>query len=177
VTLSLASLATLALAAILLTLFWANLKKNASNMLGIICPLTCFFPLPFSRTNALSSEVFRFCSLVGRHFPTHFHVERNLRATFARAIYSGVSQHMNLAVRRMQLSVAARVRAPAIAPTSVLSPFVSLSRFRLVPRAPAKFSSSHALLIPRLSSILTDSLAASRKALRPGSEGLEDEAD
>jgi hypothetical protein len=136
-----------------------------------------FFPLPFSRTNALSSEVLKFCSFVDSHFPPHFLVGRNIRATFARAIYSGVSRHMNLAVRRMQLSVAARVRAPAIAPASVLSPFVSLSKFRLIPRAPAKFSSSHALLIPRLSSIMTDSLADSRKASRLGSEGLEDEAD
>jgi hypothetical protein len=112
-----------------------------------------FFPLPFSRTNALSSEIFRFCEAVDKHFPNHFCVERKLRATFARAIYVRVSQHVNLAVRRMQLSVAARVKVPAISPATILSPFVSLSRFRLVPRAPAKFSSHHALL----SSILSGS--------------------
>ena len=133
-----------------------------------------FFPLPFSRTNALSSEVFNFCALVDRHFPSHFHVHRKLRATFARAIYCGVAQHVNLAVRRMQLSVAARVKAPAISPAAVLSPFVSLSRFRLVPRAPAKFSSSHALLIPCLSSILAENLA---DASRVSSEGWVEEVD
>jgi ribonuclease HI len=125
-----------------------------------------FFPLPFSRTNALSSEVFNFCALVDRHFPSHFHVHRKLRATFARAIYCGVAQHMNLAVRRMQLSVAA-----------VLSPFVSLSRFRLVPRAPAKFSSSHALLIPCLSSILAENLADASRVSTLSSEGWVEEVD
>jgi hypothetical protein len=84
---------------------------------------------------------------------------------------------MNLAVRRMQLSVAARVRAPAVSPAAVLSPFVSLAKFRVIPRAPAKFSSSHALLIPRLSSILAGHFANSREVSRLGSEGLSDEAD
>jgi hypothetical protein len=55
----------------------------------------------------------------------------------------------------MQLSVAARVRALAISPAAILSPYVSLARFRLVPHAPAKFSSSHAPLLLRLSSIGT----------------------
>jgi hypothetical protein len=35
--------------------------------------------------------------------------ERKLRATFARAIFVGVSQHMNFAVRRMQLTSSARL--------------------------------------------------------------------
>ena len=44
------------------------------------------------------------------------------------------------------VSVSARVRAPAVFTAAVLSPFISLSRCPLIPRAPAKFSSSHALL-------------------------------
>jgi hypothetical protein len=107
-----------------------------------------FFPLPFGRANSLSLEVFELCSLVGGHFPNHFHAERNIRAAFARAIYVGTSQLFNLAVRRLQLSVTARVKIPAVSPAAVLSPFASLSQYRLIRRAPSKFSSVHALLLP-----------------------------
>ena len=131
-----------------------------------------FFPLPFGRTNVLSPEICDFCSMVDRHFPNHFHAERKLRATFSRAIYVGTSQLMNLAVRRLQLSVTARVRAPLVSPAAVLSPYASLSRYRLIRRPPHKFSSTHALLIPRLAAILAGSLLDSQEA---ESQGVEDE--
>jgi hypothetical protein len=123
-----------------------------------------FFPLPFGRTNSLSLEVFDFCSLVGGHFPNHFHAERKIRAAFARAIYVGTTQLFNLAVRRLQLSITARVKFPDVSPAVVLSPFASLSKYRLIRRAPSKFSSVHALLLPRLASILAGSLLDSQEA-------------
>jgi hypothetical protein len=66
----------------------------------------------------------------------------------------GVAQHMNLVVRRMQLATAARTRVTTVSPVAVLSPFPSFAKYRMIPRGPARFSSSHALLVPRLSSIL-----------------------
>jgi hypothetical protein len=71
---------------------------------------------------------------------------------------------MNLAVLRLQLSVAARVRAPLVSPAAVLSPYASLSRYRLIRRPPHKFPSTHALLIPRLAAILAGSLLDSQEA-------------
>jgi hypothetical protein len=128
----------------------AKSQEKRRKYAGYLLEPEVFFPLPFSRTNALSREIFDFCEAVDKHFPDHFRVERKLRATFARAVYVGVAQHVNLAVRRMQVSVAARVKAPVISPAAILSPFISLSRFRLVPRAPANLSPCFTSALSRL---------------------------
>jgi hypothetical protein len=82
----------------------AKSQEKRRKYAGYLLEPEVFFPLPFSRTNALSREIFDFCEAVDKHFPDHFRVERKLRATFARAVYVGVAQHVNLAVRRMQVS-------------------------------------------------------------------------
>jgi hypothetical protein len=49
---------------------------------------TGFFALPFGRTNILSTEILRFCALIGNHLPPHMRASDQLIATFSRAIYS-----------------------------------------------------------------------------------------
>jgi hypothetical protein len=87
-----------------------------------------FFPLPFSRTNALSDDVTRFCSMIGKHLPPHMRARDKLVATFSRAIYSGVAQTFNLSFRRLQL-VACSGR-PFLASDSLLHPYVFEPRSR-----------------------------------------------
>ena len=72
----------------------------------------------------------------------------------------------------MQLSIAARVRAPAISPSVILSPFISLSFSTGSTRPGEVFLTP---CIPRLSSILAGSLLADSLRSQPGGPS-EDEA-
>jgi hypothetical protein len=69
----------------------------------------CILSFAFGRTNILSQEVLDFCAYTARHFPHHIEVNPKMRASFSRAICVRVARTFNLAVRRMQLSAAARV--------------------------------------------------------------------
>jgi len=100
-------------------------------------PSQAFFPLPFGRTNVLSEEVLDFCDFTSRHFPAHSDVARKMRATFSRAISVGVARTINLAFRRLQLSVAARVGIPGISSFALRNPFSPASPRRLPPKFPS----------------------------------------
>ncbi len=89
-----------------------------------------FFPLPFGRTNVLSTEILQFCSLIGRYMPPHMRARDKLVASFSRAIYSGVAQTFNLAVRRLQLSAAQRVPLASFPYSSLRDPYVTVARAR-----------------------------------------------
>jgi hypothetical protein len=89
-----------------------------------------FFPLPFGRTNVLSTEVLQFCSLIGRYMPPHMRARDKLLASFSRAIYSGVAQTFNLAVRRMQLSVTQRVPLASFPCSSLRDPYMTVPQVR-----------------------------------------------
>ena len=85
-------------------------------------PAQHFYPLPFGRTNILSQEIFDFCAFIDRHFPPQFGVDRNLRATLSRAICVGVAHHFNIALRRLQLAVTARVALPLVPCAAGINP-------------------------------------------------------
>jgi hypothetical protein len=87
-----------------------------------------FFPLPFGRTNALSHDVVRFCTMIGNHLPPHMRARDKLIATFSRAIYSGVAQTFNLSYRRLQL--AACSGRPWLAQDALLHPYAVEPRSR-----------------------------------------------
>ena len=86
-------------------------------------PHNAFFLLPFGRTNVLSQEIFDFCSLVGRYFTKHVRADEKLRASFSRAIYVGVSQYFNLAIRRLQISVTQERAVASVPFASLTAPY------------------------------------------------------
>jgi len=98
---------------------------------------TGFFPLPFGRTNVLSTEVLQFCSLIGNYMPPHMRACDKLLASFSRAIYAGAAQTFNFAFRRLQLAAAQRVPLASFACPALRDPYVTVPRARnLVSRRP-----------------------------------------
>ncbi len=116
-----------------------------------------FYPLPFGRTNVLSAEIFDFCSVVGSRYPNHYRVKQKLIAVFSRSIYAGVAHSHSLAIRRLQLSVSARVPLNSVRPLSLLSPHVSQPRDRPLPRIPSMSALTEPLMHARLSAVLAGS--------------------
>ena len=112
-----------------------------------------FFALAFGRTNILPPRVHEFCAFVARHFPTATHPDRKLRATFSRAIYSGVARTLNMAMRRLQISAAARVAVPAIPAFALRLPPVSAGR-RSFPKSPLPLIRHESYLRARLAQVL-----------------------
>ena len=119
-----------------------------------VIPRQCFFALAFGRTNILPPRVHEFCALVAKHFPTATHPDRKLRATFSRAIYSGVARTLNMAVRRLQISAAARVAVPAIPAFALrLLPAAPAAR-RSVPKSPLPLIQHESYLRARLAQVM-----------------------
>ena len=126
----------------------------------------------------LSREVFAFCELVDNHFPRHFRVDQKLRATFSRALCVGMAHTLNLAVRRLQLSLTARVDLPSIPMAALLQPLPLVPRSRPVLR----FASPEPRLIQnilhdRFAAILNGCLADSLESaefLDVGQRGMYD---
>jgi hypothetical protein len=131
-----------------------------------------FFPLPFGRTNALSQEIFDFCALIARHFATVSDVDRKLRATFSRAICVGAARTFNLAVRRLQISAAARVGVRAIS-AFALQPVRAMAQRRALPKSPLPLIQNESNMCARLAVVLRGSEEDS--LLRgPGAHGIVD---
>ena len=132
-----------------------------------------FFPLPFGRTNVLSQEIFDFCSLVARHFATVSDVDRKLRATFSRSICVGAARTFNLAVRRLQISAAARVGIPAISALALQPSRAPLLRRSALPKSTLLLIQNETKMRARLDMVLRgsegDSLFRS-----PGAQGIVD---
>ena len=118
---------------------------------------TGFFPLPFGRTNILSTEIFRFCALIGNHLPPHMRAPDQLIATFSRSIYSGVAQTVNVAVRRLQLSAAQRLPFAAFPFAALHHPYNIEPRSRLSVRIPRRPPFADVPLIESLAAALTAS--------------------
>jgi hypothetical protein len=102
-----------------------------------------------------------FAPLVDKHFPEHFGVERKLRALFSCAVCLGdlrLSAHEPSCFFRHETCYLCS--SDGRFPGCVASPIVFLF---VLPNDPgtARFSSSRALLIRRLSSILEGGLSAS----------------
>ena len=116
-----------------------------------------FYALPFGRTNVLSAEIRDFCSVVGGSFPLHFRAEQKLLATFSRSIYVGVTHTFNLAIRRMQLSLTARVPLSSVRPLPLLSPFALVPRSRALPRRPTTSALTEPLLHARIAAVFAGS--------------------
>jgi hypothetical protein len=90
-----------------------------------------FFPLPFGRTNVLSPEVLRFCTIIGNYMPPHMRASDKLLASFSRAIYSGVAQTFNIAVRRLQLSAPQRHPLTSLPHSCLRDPYATEPRTRI----------------------------------------------
>ena len=134
-------------------------------------PSQAFFPLPFGRTNVLSEEVLDFCDFISRHFPAHTDVARKLRASFSRAICAGVARTTNLAFRRLQLSVAARVGVPGVSSLALRDPFLPVSPRRVLPKPPSLSLQSEARLRARLATVLRGCSEDLRSSSLPGARG------
>jgi len=119
-----------------------------------VIPRQCFFALAFGRTNILPPRVHEFCALVAKHFPTATHPDRKLRATFSRAIYSGVARTLNMAVRRLQISAAARVAVPAIPAFALRLPPAAPAARRSVPKSPLPLIRHESYLRARLAQVM-----------------------
>ena len=141
----------------------ARLKRGKYAKYAI--PPHVFFPLPFGRTNVLSEEVLDFCDFTSRHFPEHSDVSRKLRATFSRAISVGVARTTNLAFRRLQLSVAARVGVSGVSALALRNPFSPEPLRRFFPKSPLPSLQMETHLRARLASVLHGSSEDSREAL------------
>ena len=101
------------------------------------------------------------------HFPTAIHPDRKLRATFSRAIYSGVARTLNMAMRRLQISAAARVAVPAIPAFALRLPPASAGR-RSFPKSPLPLIRHESYLRARLAQVLrpvSDELTSSPRRL------------
>ncbi len=129
-----------------------------------------FYALPFGRTNVLSAEIRDFCSVVGASFPLHFRAEQKLLATFSRSIYVGVTHTLNLAIRRMQLSLTARVPLSSVRPLPLLSPFAPLSRTRPLPRHLSMSALTEPLLHARISAVFAGNSSELSHELSEGGE-------
>jgi hypothetical protein len=128
-----------------------------------------FYALPFGRTNVLSAEIRDFCSVVGGSFPIHFRAQQKLLATFSRSIYVGVTHTFNLAIRRMQLSLTARVPLSSIRPVLLLSPFAPVARSRPLPRHPLTSALTEPLLHARIAAVFAG--GSSESLHEPSEEG------
>ena len=126
-------------------------------------PAGSFFPLPFGRTNVLSTEIFSFCSEVGARFPKHFRVERKLLATFSRSIYVGVAHTFNLAMRRLQLAVSTLAPLQSIRPLPLLLPFAPQVRSRPLPRNPSMSALTEPLIYARIAAVFAGSSSDSQE--------------
>ncbi len=121
--------------------------------------------LSVGRTNVLSHDTLQFCALVARHFPALIDVARKLRASFSRAISVGVARTFNTAMRRLQLSAAARVGVPDVLPLALREPFVPPSPRRRIPKSPGLLLQSEQRLRARLAVVLAGSSDDSRESL------------
>ncbi len=105
-------------------------------------------------------------TLIGRYLPKHVRADEKLRASFSRAIYVGVSQTVNLSLRRLQLS-ATQDRLVSSFPLASLSAlYVAVPRTRPV----AKFRRpvlTEASLFDRLAAALASQSLDVRVALTP----------
>ena len=128
-----------------------------------VIPAVSFFPLPFGRTNVLSAEIFKFCSEVGERFPRHFRVEQKLLATFSRSIYVGVAHTLNLAMRRLQLSVSALVSLSSVRSLPLLQPFAPQIRTRPLPLNPSMSALTEPLIHARLAAVFAGSSSDSQE--------------
>ena len=99
-------------------------------------------------------------------------VDRKLRATFSRSICVGAARTFNLAVRRLQISAAARVGVPAISAFALQSSRVPARRCAL-PKSPLPLIQNESNMRARLAVVLRgsedDSLFRS-----PGAHGIVD---
>jgi hypothetical protein len=129
----------------------ARLKVQKYHKYSI--PSRRFYALPFGRTNVLSAEIRDFCSVVGGSFPIHFRAQQKLLATFSRSIYVGVTHTLNLAIRRMQLSLTARVPFSSVRPVPLLSPFAPVARSRPLPRHPLTSALTEPLFHARIAAV------------------------
>ena len=120
---------------------------------------TGFFPLPFGRTNILSTDIFRFCALIGNHLPPHMRAPDQLIATFSRSIYSGVAQTVNVAVRRLQLSAAQRLPLAEFPFAALHHPYNIEPRSRLSVRTPRRPPFADVSLVESLAAAFADSSA------------------
>ena len=116
-----------------------------------------FYALPFGRTNVLSAEILDFCSVVGGSFPLHFRAEQKLLATFSRSIYVGVTHTLSLAIRRLQLSLSARIPFSSVRPLPLLSPFATQSRSRPLLRHPSLSALTDPLFHSRIAAVFAGS--------------------
>ena len=110
--------------------------------------------LSIGRTNVLSHDTLQFCALVARHFPTLIDAARKLRASFSRAISVGVARTFNTAMRRLQLSAAARVGVPDVSSLALREPFAPPSPRRRIPKSPFLSLQSEQRLRARLAVVL-----------------------
>ena len=132
-----------------------------------------FFPLPFGRTNALSCDVLRFCTLIGNYLPPHVRARDKLLATFSRAIYSGVAQTFNVAFRRLQTS--SHLRPPSLLLHSLLQPYVDEPPSRAVLRVPKRAPFADASLVEALAAVFAES-APGADFRAPAGRGLRRDA-
>ena len=116
-----------------------------------------FFPLPFGRTNVLSKDIFHFCDIIDAHFPAYFRAGRKLRASISRAIYVGAAHTVNLAIRRLQLSLANRLPLARLPSSSLSAPFAPVPRSRPTERPPSLYTSPFVHFQSRIASILDGS--------------------
>ena len=116
-----------------------------------------FFPLPFGRTNVMSTEVLQFCTLIGNHLPPRMRGFGKILASFSRAIYSGTAQTFNLAFRRLQLSAAQHLPLASFPFASLRDPYALESRSRANSRIHRRAPFADAPLIVTLAAALADS--------------------
>ena len=116
-----------------------------------------FWPLPFGRTNVLPSYVLQFCDFIARHFPTQLNAARKLRASFSRSISVGVARTINTAIRRLQLSTAARVGVSSVSTLCLREPFAPSSPRRSIPKPPQLSLRTEQRICARLAVILKGS--------------------
>ncbi len=128
-----------------------------------------FWPLPFGRTNVLPSYVLQFCDFIARHFHTQLNAARKLRASFSRAISVGVARTINIAIRRLQLSTAARVGVPSVSTLCLRDPFAPSSPRRSIPKPPQLSLQTEQRICARLAVILKSSSEDLSSSLQSGS--------
>ena len=83
--------------------------------------------------------------------------QQKLLATFSRSIYVGVTHTFNLAIRRMQLSLTARVPLSSVRPLPLLSPFAPVARSRPLPRHPSMCALTEPLIHARIAAVFAGS--------------------
>ena len=108
-----------------------------------------------------SKDIFDFCDIIDAHFPAYFRAGRKLRASISRAIYVGAAHTVNLAIRRLQLSIASRIPLAQLRSSILSAPFAPVPRLRPTERPPSLYSSPFVLFQSRIASILDGSQADS----------------